>query len=117
MTSESNKKIIQQYFLEMWNHKNFELVDKLVHQDYLHHKPDGTTATGREPIRRVMKLVFESYPDVQWEIKLQVAEGDLVATYIEGHANHPNKAHFKEAFYHRIKDAVLVEGWVLPVKQ
>lgn len=113
--TETNKKIVQQYFLEMWNKKDFGLIDKLLSEDYKHNKPDGTMTMGRDHIRNVLKFVFDTYPDVQWAIKLQVAEGDLVATYIEGEAKNPNKAHFKEAFYHRIKDGLMIEGWVLPV--
>lgn len=55
-----------------------------------------------------------------------VAEDDMVATYIEGEGTQVGdgknsestgkKVHFKEAFYHRIKDGKIVEGWALPVK-
>jgi predicted SnoaL-like aldol condensation-catalyzing enzyme len=114
--TETNKKIIQQYFLEMWNKKDSSLVDILVSENYLHHKLDGATVTGRDHIHNVMKIVFESYPDIQWKINLMVAENDLVASYIEGNAKHPNAAHFKEVMYQRIKEGVIVEGWAFPIK-
>lgn len=101
----------------MWNNKKVSLVHTLVSENYVHHRTDGSIAKGRDHVRNVLKLVFDSYSDIQWSIKMMVAENDMVATYIESDAKHPKNAHFKEAFYHRVKDGMIIEGWALPVKE
>ncbi|MDQ2994278.1 MAG: ester cyclase [Pseudomonadota bacterium] len=120
MTStEANKAIIRSYFEEMWNTKNTALIKKLVAESYLHHSSDGKITHGRTHVENVVEKVYLAFPDIHWTIKLMVAENAMVATYIEGDGTQISdgvKMHFKEAFYHRIQDGQIVEGWSLPVK-
>lgn len=117
--SESNKTIMQSYFLDMWNNKNTALIKKLVADNYTHHSSDGKITHGREHVENVVEKVYKAFPDIHWTIKLMVADNEMVATYIEGDGTQVSdgkKVHFKEAFYHRIEDGKIVEGWALPVK-
>ena len=114
--AENNKKIIQSYFLEMWNQNDTALTDKLVAENYTHHKPDGTKNHGRDHIKDVMQKVIHKYPDIKFNIKHIVAEGEMVATLLEGKGTDNETGevkYFKEAFFHRIKDNKIMEGWII----
>lgn len=118
-SSDSNKTIMRSYFEEMWNHKNISLINKLVAENYTHHSADGKITYGRDHVSNVVEIVYKAFPDIHWTIKLMVADDEMVATYIEGDGTQVSdgkKMHFKEAFYHRIKEGKIVEGWALPVK-
>ena len=113
--SENNRKIIQDYFLVMWNQRDAALTDQLVAENYIHHKPDGDTH-GSEHIKNVMKKVFEKFPDIQFTIKHILADGEMVSTYLEGKGTDKDSGevtYFKEAFFHRIKDGKIIEGWIV----
>lgn len=122
-SAETNKKIIKSYFLEMWNKKRTELVNTLVAENYTNHSSDGTITHGRDYVENILEKVFKAFPDIHLTIKLMVAEDDMVATYIEGKGTqlggdeNPESTgkviHFKEAFYHRIKDGMVTEGWAI----
>ncbi|HEV2613751.1 MAG TPA: ester cyclase [Gammaproteobacteria bacterium] len=113
--AESNKKIIESYFLTMWNKRDTALTDTLVAENYVHHKPDGDVH-GRDHIKNVMKIVLAKYPDIQFTLKHILAEGEMVSTYLEGKGTDKETGkitYFKEAFFHRILDGKIVEGWII----
>lgn len=116
-TLETNKNAVRRYFLEMWNDQNSSLLDVLVAEDYLHHKADGSVLNGREPIRMIQKWVWGSYPNIKWRLQKLLAEGDQVASLVEGYnPEAPEKVLFRDAFFHRVQNGVLQEGWVFPSK-
>ena len=106
-SADNNKNIMRSYFLDMWNLKNTALVTTLVAENYEHHSSDGSISRGRDHVINVVENVYRAFPDIHWTIKLMVADDKMVATYIEGDGTQVSdgkKIHFKEAFYHRIKE-------------
>ena len=81
MSTEKNKVIMQRYFEEAWNRGNLALLDKLIALDYINHNP---AVPGLPPGPEGLKPIFiafrQAFPDIQFTIEDQIAEGDLVVT-------------------------------------
>ncbi len=81
MSTEDNKAIIRRQYEEAIGKQNLDLLDELIGPDYVSHDP-----TLPEPIRGVEGLkeyargYFTAFPDLQFTIEEQIAEGDTVVT-------------------------------------
>jgi steroid delta-isomerase-like uncharacterized protein len=81
MSTEDNKAIIRRQYEEAINEQKLDLLDELIGPDYVSHDP-----TLPEPIRGVEGLkeyaggYFTAFPDLQFTIEEQIAEGDTVVT-------------------------------------
>ncbi len=79
MSTEDNKAIIRRQYEEAVNKQKLDLLDELIGPDYVSHDP-----TSPEPIRGVEGLkeyargYFTAFPDLQFTIEEQIAEGDMV---------------------------------------
>jgi steroid delta-isomerase-like uncharacterized protein len=78
MTTEENKSIVREFFDELFNRGNTEIVNKVVGADYVDHSPLPAPAPGPEGFaKRVAALRAAFVREVVFGIFL--AEGDLVA--------------------------------------
>ena len=68
MSIEANKAIVRRYFEEVHNQRNTALIDEICAPDLV------------EPTRGAVALVRTAFPDYQFTITDQIAEGDRVAT-------------------------------------
>lgn len=117
---EKNKKVVREFYEEVFRKRNLALVDRFMHDDYIQHNPD--TAQGMSGFIDFHKGFFAAVPDFCATINQIVAEGDLVYVYntITGtHANkgfldHPptgNKIKFDAVDMFRLRDGKLCEHW------
>ena len=74
-STEENKALVRRY-VDMWNTDNRNLVDEIVAPDFVNHP--GTTR-GRSGHRQWMAGVQALWPDLEMNIELMLAEGDMVA--------------------------------------
>jgi predicted ester cyclase len=89
MSLEQNKEVARQYFEEIFNRHNFEIIEAIVAQDYVEHgapafqstEPQEVdrSANGPEHMRGIAQWVLQAFPDVQFHLEHLIAEGDLVA--------------------------------------
>jgi steroid delta-isomerase-like uncharacterized protein len=80
MSNENNKTIARRFFLEAFSEGKLELLDRLLAADYVDHNAPPGTPPGVESIRYLVSTFRTAFPDVQFTVEDQVAEGDKVVT-------------------------------------
>jgi predicted ester cyclase len=83
MSTEQNKATVRRWYLEIFNQNRLDVADGIHTLTYINHDPyapPGGFGVGPQATRNVVTLYRAAFPDVQFIIDAQVAEGDKVAT-------------------------------------
>lgn len=79
--SEKNKALVRRAVDEVWNRGNFAIVEDIVSNDFVVH---GTTSAGEihgaEGISQFYGALRQAFPDLEFTIEDQIAEGEHVVT-------------------------------------
>ncbi len=122
MTTEDNKKTARRIVIELINGGNLELIDKLLAPNFIEHAAPPGVGQGRESFRQMIPMLRAAFPDLEYTIEDQVAEGDRVAQRLVGHgtmqgsflgmAPTGKRAEWQEMHIHRFDaDGKLAEHW------
>ncbi len=121
MTTDSNKKLVEQLFKEVMNEKNLSFVDKSFAPNFKHHGIPGAQG-GPAGFKATYQKFIDAFPDIQVHPEHFIAEGDLVAT--RGEMTGTNKGSFMGAApagkkfridyidIWKVKDGKFTENWV-----
>jgi predicted ester cyclase len=101
MSLEGNKVVARRWIEEVWSQGNLDVVDELLdpkhtYLDYtaLHrHHPDydqslSDAFNGPEGQKELIKLYRSAFPDMQFTVEQEIAEGDLVFVVAVGRMTH-----------------------------
>src|SRR5215213_8594421 len=81
MSTEENKMISWRLQEEVFGQGKLELVDELLASDYISHAPgDPELSRGPEDIKEVVRSYHSAFPDINFVVEKQVAEGAMVVT-------------------------------------
>jgi steroid delta-isomerase-like uncharacterized protein len=80
MTTEHNKAISRQMIEEIWSQGNLELFEKTIPSGVGVHDPSNREVSGLEVVRQLFDMYQTAFPDLQFTVEDQVAEGDMVVT-------------------------------------
>ena len=81
MSTEENKKVSWRLQEEVFGQGKLELVDELLAPDYVSHAPgDPELSRGPEDIKQIVRAYHSAFPDINFAVEKQVAEGDMVVT-------------------------------------
>ena len=105
---EKNKKMVVDFYNEVFNKHNIDIIPKYVSEDYKQHNP--FVADGRKAFMDFFKEDFVKNPNSSAEIKRVVAEGDTVALHVHSRTNSQDKGVAIVDIF-RIKDGKIVEHW------
>lgn len=111
----TNKEVIAAFYKEFFNDHDVESAVKYVKEDYIQHNPGVTQ--GRQGIMDGFREKFKAEPTFKLEIKMMIAEDDMVAVYLKNVDPEGNtKARVVDIY--RLEDGMLAEHWdvVMPVK-
>lgn len=76
------KEVISNHYREIWNAGNLEEIlaklDKTVAANYLDHNPVPGQAPGIAGLKQVVANLHTAFPDLQTEVLVLIAEGDMV---------------------------------------
>jgi steroid delta-isomerase-like uncharacterized protein len=122
---ERNKELVHRMNEEVWNKGNLDVLDKLFSQDFVRHfLPNGSVTRGLDQFRDHISSHREAFPDWAEDIKLMVAEGDLVATQFTstgtndgsflGNPPTGKQIYINEMSIYRIVDGKIAEQWLIP---
>lgn len=122
---EQNRKLIFVENEDIGNKGNLNLIPQLFAEDFIRHfLPDGSQTTGLVEFRDRLELHRKAFPDWTEEIKLVIAEGDLVATWFRstgtnsgsflGNAPTDSRIATNDISIFRIADGKIAEQWLLP---
>jgi steroid delta-isomerase-like uncharacterized protein len=125
---EENKRLVREFFEEVWNKQNLDYLDEIYSPDFVLHALWQNTsaggaieARGIEPAKKVIGGWLQGFPDITVTIDDQVAEGDKVGSRHTSHGTHTNsfmgmppsgkEATITGMTITRIKDGKIVEAW------
>ena len=122
---ESNKQLVRQMNAEVWNKTNLDMLDKLFTPGFvLHFIPDGSELIGIDSLRAHIREHRKAFPDWSEDIKLIIAERDLVMIqYVStgtnqgrwlGNSPTGKRIQINEVSIFRIEDGKITEQWLLP---
>jgi predicted SnoaL-like aldol condensation-catalyzing enzyme len=113
IVSESNKTLARRVFEAIWNRAELSLADEMYSGDYVAHIAHTPEAIrGVEAFKQFVALFHALYPDLQFTVEDQIAEGDKVAT--RWTARSPNigaDVAVAGISIHRLADGRFVESW------
>jgi steroid delta-isomerase-like uncharacterized protein len=93
MSAEQNKVLAKRAWDEMFNQRNFAVIDELFASDYVYHGPQGQELKGAEGLKKFISHFLEAFPDLHLEINDLVAEGDKVASRVTMKGTHKGELH------------------------
>ena len=71
---ENKERIIERYFAELFNEGRVDIIDELLHPDYVNHSPGfPQLPRGREGVPIVVKALRQAVPDLRYTIEDCVA--------------------------------------------
>lgn len=71
--------VIQRYFDELFNRGQTELVNELLHPEYVNHSPGWAgLPRGREGVALVVRAMRDAFPDLNYTIEELIEQGDAV---------------------------------------
>jgi steroid delta-isomerase-like uncharacterized protein len=74
-----DKRIVHRLIEEVWSQGQFSVVDELVASDYIGHSPSADTEThGTEGYKQFFAMLRTAFPDVQFTLDHELAEGSYV---------------------------------------
>ena len=76
--SEENKAVVRRFLDALWNRADFEVIDSLIARDYESHS--STVIHGPDGARQLVIELRAAFPDFEFRVADQIAEGDHVAT-------------------------------------
>ncbi len=120
-----NKELVRQMNAEVWNKANVDSLTAFFTTDFvLHFLPDGSETRGIAALREHVRELHDAFPDWSEDIKLIVAEGDLVVIhYVSGGTNQGQwlgkpptgkRVRVNEMSIFRLEDGRIAEQWLLP---
>jgi steroid delta-isomerase-like uncharacterized protein len=80
MSVEANTVKLQLLMDEVLTKHNLAVLDEVFHADYIEHDPPPGMGPGREGLRQWLAGWIAAFPDAQWAIDEQLADGDQVWT-------------------------------------
>lgn len=82
---EENKKLIETYFFRVWNNGELDLLDTIIHEDYINHSPGGsvTPSPGAAGLKPIVAAMRKGFPDLHYSIKDLVITGDRIVARVQ----------------------------------
>jgi predicted ester cyclase len=123
MSTEENKELVQRYLQAVDDNQtsDWSVIDDYLSEDFVAHNPPAPgVSLDREGMKQTAELFRVATPG-RHEIRMQVAEGDLVVSHIVGRGTHEGElfgipATKKQVetdgiVIHRVRDGRIVEYW------
>lgn len=125
MSEEDPKKTLYRRFVEdIINGGKYELIPEIFDPGYVDHSAPPGAPGGLGGVEAVFRMFRGGFPDVHFDIKSMLAEGDKVATRVSGSGTHDGafmgiaptgkKATWGSHGIFRVADGKIVEHWGQP---
>jgi len=102
MSLDENKAVARRWIEEVWSRPgNLDSVDEMIHPDHTYHDhtaphrhhPDYDPSLsdafhGPEGQKALLSLYHTAFPDMQFKVDQEIAEGDLVVNVADGRMTH-----------------------------
>ena len=88
MTTQDNKALVRRIFEEIWNQGKLEAVDELFAPEHVGYENQAGPFHGLEGVKQFFSLWLTAFPDAQFHIEDEIAEGDKVVIRWSARATH-----------------------------
>src|SRR5215475_13100516 len=88
MTTESNKAAARRLPLEAYNQGKISVFDDVVAENVVDHFPPPGFPAGREGYKMFVPALRSSFPDLQYAIDLEIADGEKVVHRVTVRGTH-----------------------------
>jgi len=105
-SQESNKKMVVEFYQELFGNKNPDAINKYIGEKYIQHNP--ALPDGKEALLNAVKVWFKDAPHEKVDFQHVAADGDLVFLHIRSKAG-PTVRAVVDIF--RIENGKIVEHW------
>jgi predicted ester cyclase len=120
--SEHNKRLVRRALDEIYTKGDLELVDALVHADFVDHEPaHPERPAGPESVKQTVRSLHDAFGGLRFAIEDEIAEGDKVVQRVIMSGRHtgplmgrePTGKEFavRHTYIWRIADDKIVEHW------
>ena len=82
MTKEDNKEFMKSFIDEVINRQNLDAIDKMVSENFIEHVPFPGQGPGREGLKFAIGSMHTGFPDMNWTMQEQIAEGEKVVSRV-----------------------------------
>jgi len=79
MQAEDLKKLNEHFYDEVFRRRHVDAIDDLLTDDFVEHTPAPGQATDRQGAKNFIGQMLQAFPDLDFAIESQIAEGDTVA--------------------------------------
>ena len=78
-----NKNMVERLFEEVWNGREFDVIDDLYSPMFVaDYRPYAPLREGRQAVRDMVEAAWTTFPDYHEDLVAMVAEGDRVAVHL-----------------------------------
>ena len=77
---EDNKQFMRRFVEEVINRKNLDAIDEFAAEDFVEYVPFPGQGPGREGLKYAISIFLSAFPDIQWMLEEQIAEGEKVVS-------------------------------------
>jgi len=112
MSAEDLKKLNDHFYDEVFRRRHLDAVDELLADDFVEHTPAPGQATDRQGAKDFIGQMLQAFPDLNFEIENQIAEGDTVAAVVTMTGTHNSDFLGVPATGRRVSVAVMDTGRV-----
>ena len=79
MNAEDIKKLNTYFYDEVFRRQNVGALDDLLTDDFMEHIPAPGQSTDRQGAKMFISHMLQAFPDLDFEIQLQIAENDTIS--------------------------------------
>src|ERR1043165_6308161 len=89
--SSKNLQLATRYFEELCNERKLGVADEIFAADHVHHDPSSPwVGAGPEPMKQLVSIYQNGFPDANWAIDAMYEAGDTVIARWTGTGTHHN---------------------------
>lgn len=120
---EENKKLVQRYYDELWNHWEYSLLDEIISEAFVFRGSIGMATRGRADFKEYMNIIRAAFPDFLNTIEDLTAEANKVVAVLTYTGTHQGKVfgiaptgrriHYAGTAIFHIEAGQMISGWVL----
>ena len=122
MSAEENKQVVERW-LEAWNTHDLDAAERLLSEGFVRHDTNLPDVVGRDGQRQFMSAVLAAFPDLSFESRRLVGEGDVVVGRLRARGTQRGEfmgvpatgrsVDFDAEETYRLLDGEIVEQWVI----
>ncbi|MEI5519766.1 nuclear transport factor 2 family protein [Streptomyces brasiliscabiei] len=106
---ERNKSVSVHVLKRLFEDGDLSVVDRYIRPDYIQHNPNA--ADGTEPLKEFARTVLPQFPDLKYDVKRVMAQGDMVLVHSNVVFTPGTRGQAVIDMYRFDKQGMIVEHW------